>query len=127
MDKHLKHYGVKGMKWGQHIMLAQQEYKKQDVAKKTHHVLGAGIKLHDLIKTRKYNNTIDLSRLTNEQLQKVVTRKKLETKYLDAIDPVSQHSGMQIADTALELVGAVATASAGIYGVAKVLDKTAKR
>ena len=104
MEDFLKHYGVKGMKWG--------------VVKKAANDGSEHAKW--LAKETQKNK--EAKTMTNDELKKRIERLNLEKKYSE-LNPSKFSKGSEYVSRALAVVGSVASAIASVYIIRAAIKK----
>ncbi len=147
---YMYHYGVKGMKWG--VRRARKSdralaisgnrrrknktntsynnrWTKENLTKAKKTVDSASNITRNLnninrsIPSKKRPKPMDLSNMSNKELQESITRANLERQYNDIYNPPRVSKGRKIVDNVLTYGGAILTAGSSALGIALAIKE----
>ena len=95
-----------------------------DAIDNTSRVVNASYRIHNRKKSK--GQTVDLSKMTDQQLRDAINRSNLEKQYMATITPQQTSKGKEYVDDVIDIVGGVAGIAGSIIGTVAII-KTIKK
>lgn len=124
----LKHYGVLGMKWGRRKHTAGDYNNYSSVTRSLGEASNSAantVRIRGEQRRAKLNrkSLMDVQRLSDDDLRRAINRMDMERRYSELVTQRNVGRGQQRIESTLRLIGAMATTSSAVIGVASTVMK----